>query len=194
MPTGEFFCVSSPSSRSRNFNSGFTYIGLLLLIAISSAGLAMLGERWSTTLHRGREAELHFRGQEIKRAIASYLAASAPQGQALPTQLQDLLEDSRSGESKRHLRRIYTDPFTGQADWELIRAETGGGLIGVRSRAQVPAMNTKGLQPIDAARKALVSDFEFSISEFSIAGSSITDAASSQLPATSSKPQAGGAE
>ena len=186
--------MSLPRNRFRNFNGGFTYIGLLLLIAISSAGLAMLGERWSATLYRAREAELQFRGQEIQRAIASYLAAPAPQGQALPTQLQDLLDDSRGGESKRHLRRIYTDPFTGQADWQLIRAESGGGLVGVRSRAQVPAMNTKGLPQTALARQALVSDFEFSIAGFVTTGSAIADAALSEPAVASSKLPLGGAE
>ena len=169
-----------PHRRVRARSNGFTYIGLLLLLALVGAGLGAIGQRWSSTLHRAREAELAFRGHEIERAIASYWAASAPQGHALPRSLQDLLEDRRSGELHRHLRRIYADPFTGQADWQLINAEAGGGLLGVRSRAAVPAMNTRGLPTGGGLRQALVSDHVFA---FAVPADAAASAASASAVA-----------
>ncbi len=167
MPTGSTVRTRRPARGARTRSLGFTYIGLLLLLALVGAGLGALGQRWSNTLHRAREAELDFRGQAIQRAIASYWAASAPQGHALPRDLGDLLEDRRSGDLHRHLRRLYTDPFTGLADWQLVKQEPGGGLLGVRSRAAVPAMNTRGLPGGGGLRQALVSEhvFAFAVPE-----------------------------
>ncbi len=164
MPTGkadEPARTARPPRGRRALAAGFTYLGLLLLLALVGAGLGALGQRWSTTLHRAREAELEFRGHEIERAIASYWAASAPQGHALPRSLHDLIEDRRTGEVQRHLRRAYTDPFTGQADWQFIVHEPDGGLLGVRSRAAAPWMSTRGQPVAGGLRQALVSDHEF---------------------------------
>ena len=180
MPTGKAHLTPPPRRTRRRHATGFTYVGLLLLLALVGAGLGALGQRWSTTLQRAREAELAFRGHEIERAIASYWAASAPEGHALPRNLHDLLEDRRSGELQRHLRRLYTDPFTGRADWQFIVHEPGGGLLGVRSRAAAPLMNTRGL-PVDGGlRKALVSDRIF---KFAVPASSASSPASSTTPA-----------
>ena len=180
MPTGKSHLTPPPPRHRRRLATGFTYLGLLFLLALVGAGLGALGQRWSTTLHRAREAELGFRGHEIERAIASYWAASAPGGHALPRGLHDLIEDRRTGEVMRHLRRAYTDPFTGQADWQFIVHEPGGGLLGVRSRAAVPAMNTRGLPVGGGRRPALVSDHVFA---FAVPASSASSPASSTTPA-----------
>lgn len=161
MPIGKAHVTPPPQRHRRWRATGFTYVGLLLLLALIGAGLGATGQRWSSTLHRAREAELDFRGHAIERAVASYWAASAPEGHALPRSLQDLLEDRRSGELQRHLRRPYTDPFTSRADWQFIVQEPGGGLLGVRSRAAVPLMNTRGLPVGVGLRQPLVSDLVF---------------------------------
>ena len=171
MPTGKALFTAPPRRTRRRHATGFTYVGLLLLLALVGAGLGAMGQRWSSTLQRAREAELDFRGHEIEHAIASYWAASAPEGHALPRSLHDLLEDRRSGELHRHLRRLYTDPFTGQADWQFIVHEPGGGLLGVRSRAAVPLMNTRGLPVGAGLRQPLVSDLVFAFTVTAVTSS-----------------------
>ena len=37
-----------------------------------------------------------------------------------PRSLDDLLEDRRGTPPRHHLRQRYVDPFTGEADWELL--------------------------------------------------------------------------
>jgi type II secretory pathway pseudopilin PulG len=118
---------------------GFTYLGLLLALALMGAALAAAGQRWSLTLQRERERELVFRGQQIAAAIAAYRAASGVAAGAAPTSFDDLLDDRRGHELRRHLRRAYTDPFTGEADWELLR-DGDGAWVGVRSRSDLPAV------------------------------------------------------
>ena len=101
---------------------GFSYLGLLFFVAITAAALAALGHAWSTAAERERERELEFRGNEIARAITRYAAINpdplAPP--AYPTSFEDLLNDRRGATIRHHLRRAYTDPFTGAVDWVLV--------------------------------------------------------------------------
>lgn len=111
---------SDPGRRPGARQTGFTYIGMLLFVAITAATLAALGQSWSTAAQRERERELEFRGGEIARAILSYVRASPSSLQQYPTSLEDLLEDRRGPRTRHHLRRAYVDPFTGEADWVLV--------------------------------------------------------------------------
>jgi len=125
---------------------GFTYLGLLFLIAVVAAAGAVAAERWTTVLQRDREAELDFRGRQIARAIAAYQQTSPGADKAWPHQLDELVDDHRAEPPRHHLRRLYADPFTGQADWLLLR-DPAGGVRGVSSRATMPALQTLGHKP-----------------------------------------------
>jgi hypothetical protein len=50
-----------------------------------------------------------------------------------PARLEDLLQDPRYPSTRRHLRKLYADPITGQASWGLVQASDGSGIIGVHS-------------------------------------------------------------
>ena len=72
---------------------GFTYIGLLIVIAIAGIGLAVVGVLWQTEMQREREKELLFIGHEFKQALRSY-AGSTPGGiQQSPRNLNELVLD-----------------------------------------------------------------------------------------------------
>ncbi|MGE5850792.1 MAG: type II secretion system protein [Candidatus Methylomirabilota bacterium] len=105
----------------------------ILIIGIATAGVAQL---WSTQLKREKEAELLFRLGEFRRAIARYRADH----NRLPKELKDLLDDRTQLQARRYLRRIYTDPMTGKADWNLDllmdRDGTVAGIRDLRSRAE----------------------------------------------------------
>jgi type II secretory pathway pseudopilin PulG len=113
----------------RRRSRGFTYLGLLFFVAITAASLAALGQSWSTAMQRERERELEFRGEEIARAIASYVLASPGSPQQYPEKLSDLLVDRRGAKTRHHLRRAYLDPFTGQADWILVPEQSLPGAL-----------------------------------------------------------------
>lgn len=122
---------------------GFTYLAVLFLVALTAAGLAALGQAWSTAAQREKERELEFRGQEIARAMRSYFRATPTPPQQYPAVLQDLLEDRRGPVVRRHLRRLYADPFTGQPDWVLVPAPGQPDRFhGLHSRSSQPLLRT----------------------------------------------------
>ena len=117
--------------------TGFTYIGLLIFIAIAGLGLAAYAEIASTATQREKEAELLFRGNQFQAAIASYYKKE----QRYPASLETLLEDKRYPMPVRHLRKLYADPMTGEPNWTLIDAP-GGGFMGVHSRSDKAPIKT----------------------------------------------------
>lgn len=127
---------------------------MLFLVALTSAGLAALGQAWTTAAQREKERELAWRGAEIARAIVSYSKAVNASPGEYPRSLEDLLVDRRSFKPRHHLRRAYVDPFTLQADWVLVAEATQPGRFSaVRSRSDQPLL--KELQPDGSiARKA----------------------------------------
>src|SRR5262245_58920368 len=110
---------------------GFTYVGLLLAIAIAGVALAAAGVLWSTEAKRERERELLFAGDQIRLAIASYYAL-APN--TYPSKLDDLVLDKRLPTVLRHLRKVYADPITGKRDWGYVRGP-GETIVGVYSKS-----------------------------------------------------------
>ena len=113
--------------------SGYTYVAVLVLLAVLSLASALTLEVAETSGRRSAEGELLAVGREFDRAFASYYRQSASLGARYPQQLEDLLRDPRSPGVRRHLRRLYADPVTGGA-WATIRAP-GGGIMGVYSTA-----------------------------------------------------------
>jgi hypothetical protein len=70
--------------------------------------------------------------QQYQVSLKSYEAAT-PIGQAIvPIGLAELLDDKRYVTTRRHIRELYTDPFTGKNDWELVRRPDGR-IIGIQS-------------------------------------------------------------
>lgn len=128
---------------------GFTYVGLLVIVVIAGLMLTMASRVWSTTEQRERETQLLFIGHAYRTAIASYFAT----GHRYPAALEDLVLDQRFPEPKRHLRRLYADPMTGQVDWSLVMTPDGQGIMGVASNSQSKPIKVAGFEPIDDAFK-----------------------------------------
>lgn len=133
-----------PIGRLRR-EGGYTYLLVLFLIAALGLGAAKTGEVWQQVAQREREAELLYRGADIARAIARYQARSPVGSPTWPQSLDDLVEDRRFPMPVRHLRRVWRDPFTGEADWVTVRA--GNGIVAVHSRALLKPIRTQGLPP-----------------------------------------------
>src|SRR5207237_7930193 len=73
---------------------GFTYLGLLIIVAVMGAGLAATGTFFSHAAQREKERELLFVGDQYRQAIGSYYRHSPGTG-AYPKKLEELIEDKR---------------------------------------------------------------------------------------------------
>ncbi|MBI5919231.1 MAG: type II secretion system protein [Nitrosomonadales bacterium] len=114
---------------------GFTYIAVLILIAILGMVTASIGVVWSTARQQEREQELLQIGGQFQHAIGQYYERSPGTIKRYPIDLNVLLKDDRFMSPQHHLRKIYTDPMTRTQDWGLVRAEDGG-IAGVYSLSE----------------------------------------------------------
>jgi type II secretory pathway pseudopilin PulG len=101
---------TAPGHGKPSAQSGFTLIGLMVLIAVINIGLAVALTAWSTIDKRAKEAELIWRGRQYARAIACHREQTG----APPDKLEDLLESDC-------IRALYPDPMTRDGVWRVIR-------------------------------------------------------------------------
>jgi type II secretory pathway pseudopilin PulG len=113
--------------------AGFTYLGLLILVAIISLASTATLQVGAIQERRAAEEELLEIGAEFSRALTSYANASLPGQKRAPSTLQELVTDRRFPIVRHHLRKIYADPLTGKQEWGLVMAPDGSGIIGVYS-------------------------------------------------------------
>ena len=129
---------------------GFTYIGLLMAVAIMGVWLAATANVWHLRVQREKEKELLFIGNQFRQAINRYSASSIGSGRHFPLRLEDLLLDERAAEKRRFLRRIYPDPMTGKPEWGLVRLADGQ-IIGVHSLSTEEPVKKAGFDIRDLA-------------------------------------------
>jgi len=129
---------------------GIVLVALLLGMAFMGV-LALLGaDVWATTLRHERETELLFAGDQVRAAIRRYYYATpAGQRRTLPPSLDELLEDHRFPTPVHHLRRLYPDPITGDANWGLVLS--GDRIAGVYSLSEAAPLKQTGFAPAYAA-------------------------------------------
>ena len=114
-----------------NYQAGFTYMGLLMVVALAGISMAGVGIVWHQDAQREREKELLFIGQAYRNAIGSYYENSPSTAKQFPQTLQDLILDTRFPSVKRHIRQLYADPFARDKDWNFVLQQ--GKIIGVVS-------------------------------------------------------------
>jgi type II secretory pathway pseudopilin PulG len=122
---------------------GFTLAGALIVLAVAGAGMAAYGEIASHAAQREKEQELLFIGNQFRQAIGSYYERTPGAVKQFPPNLEALLQDKRYPMPQRHLRRVYSDPMTGKADWGTVPAP-GGGIMGVYSLSETPPVKSGG--------------------------------------------------
>jgi type II secretory pathway pseudopilin PulG len=123
--------------------AGFTYVAILIFIAVFSAGSAAIGVSWQRDQMRDKEAELLFIGEEFRQAIGNYYLRTPDGARDYPKTLDELLSDQRFINKPRYLRKIYIDPMTGSKNWGLILSSSGR-IVGIHSLSQKPPLRTTG--------------------------------------------------
>ena len=128
---------------------GFVYMALIVFFGGFAifAGSAIISG--GILQRRTGEEQLLYVGTEFRNAFKSYVETSLqlqPGQQPYPAKLEDLLADTRVTPVKRHLRQIYRDPLTGQANWATVAAP-GGGIMGVHSLSPAKAVKLFAFPP-----------------------------------------------
>ena len=118
--------IPRPSSR------GFTYLWVLFAVALVGVSLVTAASFWVSTANRQKRVQLEWAGAQFKDAIGSFYEGGPGGAKSYPRTWADLLEDRRFAVPRRHLRRIYINPFSNTPDWELVRCASGG-VCGVRA-------------------------------------------------------------
>lgn len=142
-------------------HSGFTLVGVLILVAIFSVVATATVTAGVTLQRRAAEEELIFVGMQYRNAFKSYYE-SATGAQRFPNRLEELLRDPRFPGVKRHLRKVYADPLSGKSDWGTIAAP-GGGIMGIYSLAGGTPIKVALFPPefADFEGKATYADWQF---------------------------------
>lgn len=143
--------------------AGFTYVGLIVLVAIVGlVGAATL--KVDALLRRAAaEEELLEIGAAFSQALKSY-AEATPRGQPpFPPSLQELLKDPRSPAVRRHLRKIFVDPATGKAEWGIVHAGNDTGVLAVYSLSNAKPLKVANFDArfANLGNSAHISDWKF---------------------------------
>jgi type II secretory pathway pseudopilin PulG len=134
-----------PRGDRRRADRGFTYLGVLLLVALIGLALGAGAQGASPPAPRERGAQLLWVGHAYRAAITRYWARQ----RAYPQRLEELLGGPPDSPIPfRSLRRLYPDPMTNAVDWVLLPAP-GGGIMGVASRSKRAPIKTHGFDDAD---------------------------------------------
>ena len=145
-PRTHLYSPPPPLARERGgerWCHGFTYIGLLIFIALMGIALAGTGMVWHTQVRREKERELLFVGDQFRRAIGQYYERSPGGDRHFPQSLDDLLLDKRYPATQRYLRRVYPDPITGKAAWGFVKGPEDR-IVGVYSLSEEAPLKRAG--------------------------------------------------
>lgn len=112
---------------------GFVLIGVLIALALAAMIAVQSGQRLADTRQREDEAELLHVGEQYRLAIESYWRQSPGAVRTLPARLEDLVQDPRFVNPRRHLRKLLRDPMPPHAAWGELRQ--GNAVVGVYSQA-----------------------------------------------------------
>jgi type II secretory pathway pseudopilin PulG len=127
---------------------GFTYIFILIAVAILGLMLAGAGGIWHVTQQREKERELLFIGDQFRQAIALYYERTTSAVKQYPKSLDDLLADKRFADSPPYLRKIFYDPMTHQKKWGIINSPDGR-IMGIHSLSDDQPLKVWGFSAAD---------------------------------------------
>ncbi len=162
---------------------------MLIAVAVIGVGLAATGMVWSQSRQREKEQELLFVGDQFRQAIGRYYEGTPGPAKRYPQALEDLLADKRFPNPERYLRRIYTDPMTGKAEWGLMQAPEGG-IMGVYSLSNGAPIKQAGFQDKDRTSQGATTYYEwrFFYAAPVMPGAQPPPASATPAPATGASP------
>lgn len=134
---------------------GFTYLGLIILVAIIGLAATAALQVGAIAQRREAEQELLQIGREYYDALVRYSNATPPGQSNLPASVHDLLVDPRFPDLRHHLRKLAIDPLTGNNEWGLVYgvSTSGSGIVGFYSLSEARPIKIDNFDTIFAAFK-----------------------------------------
>src|ERR1700751_5116656 len=134
------------SSRgSRNGESGYILLVLLLTVAVLSIGFAVVIQGLEFQIRRDREEELIHRGVQYSRAVRKFIKAFG--------RYPNSIEELENTNNKRFLRKRYKDPITGK-DFKVLHLMDIPSAQAVAGATNAPTMvSSSSRAPGEAARR-----------------------------------------
>jgi hypothetical protein len=134
------------SSRTKpERQAGFAYLWILLMVAFMGLRLTLAVEVTATATQRERERQLLSIGRQFRTALGRYYDVQMTGGRhEYPATLEDLLQDHRVPGVRRHLRKVFVDPMTGESKWGLVIV--GGRIVGIHSLSEKQPIKQDGFE------------------------------------------------
>jgi type II secretory pathway pseudopilin PulG len=98
--------------RETHHEQGYVLLAVIFMTVILLISLAIAAPKVARSIQRDKELETIHRGEQYKRAIKLYYQKFG----SYPTSIDQLVETNQM----RFLRKKYTDPLTGKADWKPV--------------------------------------------------------------------------
>lgn len=152
------------------FLRGFSYLGVMVTLAIAAIAMQGAASLWQQQSQRSNEALLLEVGEAYRLAIGRYYESTPQTVKQYPANLEELVEDKRFPVPKRHLRKLYADPFAVKQGMRLILKD--GRIIGVYSASALAPIRRHRFQEAQADFQAAkqYSDWKFIYEPNSLAG------------------------
>jgi type II secretory pathway pseudopilin PulG len=178
-----------PHPRAHPRQQGIVLIGVMVLLALAALAAVQYSQRRVHERQREAEEELLYIGEQYRLAIESYWRNSPGRTRVLPTRLEDLVQDPRFPQPRRHIRKLYADPLDPGSAWGLVKQ--GNALVGVFSQAEGMPFRTTGFADANVGFDGATSyaDWKFKAKVYSAQPPA---AARPGSPAPTPAPQPGG--
>jgi hypothetical protein len=116
----------------------------MVLLAAAGWTVAEYAQSAAAERQRDAEAELLWVGRQYRQAIESYYNGTPMGVKQLPMKLEDLTEDKRFPNPRRHLRKIYPDPMNPSAPLKVVKR--GAFIVGVYSESPAEPFRKAGFE------------------------------------------------
>jgi type II secretory pathway pseudopilin PulG len=110
--TEKLVLVDREYRQENDAEAGYVLLAVIFLTLILLVSLAIAAPKIAVSIQRDKELETIHRGQQYKRALKLYYQKYG----SYPTSIDQLKETNEI----RFLRKVYTDPLTGKADWKPV--------------------------------------------------------------------------
>lgn len=123
---------------------GFSYIGVMVTLVLAAIAMQGAAVMWQQQSQRTNEALLLETGEAYRLAIGRYYESTPQPVKQYPVRLDELIEDKRFPVPKRHLRKLYPDPFDVKQGMTLIIRD--GRIVGVHGQSLLAPIRSTGYQ------------------------------------------------